>query len=252
MKLSKKPRCDRYFVGWLTILRELKTLTSFTNHWQKAGAIHSLAWIPQSIQMIFLWLLDGRLIWREHLCFITKQSLIIVSHCAKLSGFLFPLLTPLCDCKSEMRMLAEIPTNMTLPDPSSATFAPLLVTWGVILRTTCSLPMSPTQSLVGRLEIGLSPWLGYYPTVWPCTTYFASLGLGSLNHKMKEPKTEGCLWFLILFMENKVFKKNNTYFFKTENTHEKWTGSGVCIRVFSLMQPLLSQYCESLEAPRAS
>lgn len=115
---------------------------------------------------------------------------------------------------------------------------PLLVTWAVILRTTCSLPMSPTQSLVGRLEIRLSPWLGYYLTVWPCTSYFASLGLGSLNHKMKEPKTEGCLWFFILFMENKVFKKNNTYFFKTQNTREKWTSSGVCMsRVFSLCSP---------------
>lgn len=27
--------------------------TSLTNHWQKAGPIHSLAWTPQSIHMAF-------------------------------------------------------------------------------------------------------------------------------------------------------------------------------------------------------
>lgn len=33
-------------------------LTSLTNHWQKAGAIHSLAWIPQSMKMAGLAKLD--------------------------------------------------------------------------------------------------------------------------------------------------------------------------------------------------
>lgn len=38
-------------------------LTSSMNHWQKAGAIHSLAWIPQSIQIAFFRLPDSRPIW---------------------------------------------------------------------------------------------------------------------------------------------------------------------------------------------
>lgn len=33
-------------------------LTSLTNHWQKAGAIHSLAWIPQSMKIAGLEELD--------------------------------------------------------------------------------------------------------------------------------------------------------------------------------------------------
>lgn len=39
--------------------------TSLTNHWQKAGPIHSLAWTPQSIHTAFFW---GRLLfpsWQE-------------------------------------------------------------------------------------------------------------------------------------------------------------------------------------------
>ena len=32
--------------------------TSFTNHWQKAGEIHSLAWMPQSMKMAGLVTLD--------------------------------------------------------------------------------------------------------------------------------------------------------------------------------------------------
>lgn len=31
------------------------TSTSLTNHWQKAGPIHSLAWTPQSIHTAFFW-----------------------------------------------------------------------------------------------------------------------------------------------------------------------------------------------------
>lgn len=30
-------------------------ITSLTNHWQKAGPIHSLAWTPQSIHTAFFW-----------------------------------------------------------------------------------------------------------------------------------------------------------------------------------------------------
>lgn len=66
-------------MGWLTIIWKLKTLTSFTNHWQKAGAIHSLAWIPQSIQMIFLVSLDGWLIWRGHPCKVIRFLSLLYS-----------------------------------------------------------------------------------------------------------------------------------------------------------------------------
>lgn len=158
-------------------MRKLKTLTSLTNHWQKAGAIHSLAWIPQSIQMIFLWFLDGWLIWREHPCSITKQSLMIASHRAVIR-FLFPFLLR-CVVSST---LAEIYT-IWLPQQLLLT---CLWPWLLCLRP-CWVLRSPTKSQIGRLEIGFSPWLGYFLAVWPCTSYFTSLGFGFLHYKMKEP-----------------------------------------------------------------
>lgn len=164
-------------------MRKLKTLTSLTNHWQKAGAIHSLAWIPQSIQMIFLGLLDGWLIWREHPCSFTKQSLMIVSHCAKLSGF-YSLSYSIAWFQAWGKDAARDTHNMT----SSATLALLCVTLAVVLRTTCWVLMSPAKSQIGRLETGFSPWLCDYLAVWPCTSYFTSLGFGFLHYKMKEPK----------------------------------------------------------------
>lgn len=39
--------------------------TSLTNHWQKAGPIHSLAWTPQSIQTAFFWWRLLFPIWQE-------------------------------------------------------------------------------------------------------------------------------------------------------------------------------------------
>jgi len=37
----------------------MRAHTSLTNHWQKAGAIHSRAWIPQSTQITFFSLPSG-------------------------------------------------------------------------------------------------------------------------------------------------------------------------------------------------
>lgn len=96
-------------------------------------------------------------------------------------------LSLLCGFKHEVRMLAKTPTHMSLPL--------LLVILAVVHRTTCQLPTCPTWSRVGRPEIQLSPWLCYYLAVWPCTSDFTSLGLCSLNHKMKN-QTEGCLWLV--------------------------------------------------------
>lgn len=42
----------------LVIINKHVFLTSLTNHWQKAGEIHSLAWKPQSMKMAGLVELD--------------------------------------------------------------------------------------------------------------------------------------------------------------------------------------------------
>ena len=50
---------------WLNITQHKINTTSLTNHWQKAGPIHSLAWTPQSIHTAFFWWRLLFPIWQE-------------------------------------------------------------------------------------------------------------------------------------------------------------------------------------------
>ena len=50
---------------WLNITGHNNNTTSLTNHWQKAGPIHSLAWTPQSIHTAFFWWRLLFPIWQE-------------------------------------------------------------------------------------------------------------------------------------------------------------------------------------------
>lgn len=50
---------------WLNITQHNTNTTSLTNHWQKAGPIHSLAWTPQSIHTAFFWWRLLFPIWQE-------------------------------------------------------------------------------------------------------------------------------------------------------------------------------------------
>lgn len=102
----------------------------------------------------------------------------------KVIRFLFPFL--LHCVVSSMRQGCW--QRNTQYDSSSATLALLSVTLAIVFRLTCWVLMSPTKSQIGGVETGLSPWLCYYLAVWPCTSYFTSLGFGFLHYKMKEPK----------------------------------------------------------------
>lgn len=51
--LHKRARSKRIFMYRFRQKKKKSSATSLTNHWQKAGPIHSLAWTPQSIQTAF-------------------------------------------------------------------------------------------------------------------------------------------------------------------------------------------------------
>lgn len=165
-------------------MRTLKTLTSFTNHWQKAVAIHSLNSTvhPNDLLGVIGWLANLK----GTPCFITSHLLLSAS-VQSYQIFLFPQRS-LSYFILWFQAWGKDAGKDTPPyEPSSAILALPLVILAVVLRTTCWLPTCPTWCLARRLEIWLSPWLCYYLAVWPCTSYFTSLGLGSLNLKMKEP-----------------------------------------------------------------
>lgn len=46
---------QRVDTNWRNMSYNINNITSLTNHWQKAGPIHSLAWTPQSIHTAFFW-----------------------------------------------------------------------------------------------------------------------------------------------------------------------------------------------------
>lgn len=73
-KLNFRPR--RIYLRLVEMhLMNFSCFTSFTKYWQKAGAIHSLACIPQSIQIAFFFVSLFTPIWATddisiHTCFL--------------------------------------------------------------------------------------------------------------------------------------------------------------------------------------
>lgn len=64
--------------------------TSFTKCWQKAGAIHSRAWIPQSVHIIFFGSVLFRLICIAHKHTLFRNSVLKVLRVATIKHMMLP------------------------------------------------------------------------------------------------------------------------------------------------------------------